>query len=100
MKRSIEHQRPNVKRKNLYSDALGRKFKFFITMKARKCIMKAGSLDKYLLNTKPKRIDSKFGLHLREVIKQKTKNPDMDVPYIPGTAKMSRTRKTTVWDYK
>lgn len=37
-------------------------------MKARKCIMKAGSLDKYLTKTKPADIDSKFGLYLRELI--------------------------------
>lgn len=33
--------------------------------------MKAGSFDNYLLKTKPNKIDSKFGLHLRELIKQK-----------------------------
>jgi len=40
-------------------------------MKARKCIIKEGSLDKYLVNTKPKDIDSKFGLYLREMIIKK-----------------------------
>ena len=45
-------------------------------MKARRCIMKAGSLDNYLLNTKPKMIGSKFGLYLREQIKSKARNPD------------------------
>ena len=40
-------------------------------MKARKCIIKAGSLDNYLLNTKPADIDSKFGLYLRELIQKK-----------------------------
>jgi hypothetical protein len=44
-------------------------------MKARRCIMKAGSLDNYLLNTNPKDIDSKFGLYLRDLIKEKIKNP-------------------------
>jgi len=37
-------------------------------MKTRKCIMKAGSLDNYLLNTKTKKIDSKFGLYLRDLL--------------------------------
>lgn len=54
-------------------------------MKARRCIMKAGSLDKYLLNTKPQEIDSKFGLHLRDLIKKKSKDPEMEIGYIPGT---------------
>jgi hypothetical protein len=42
-----------------------------MSMKARKNIMKAGSLDKYLLNTKPYNIDSKFGLYIRDLIKKK-----------------------------
>lgn len=39
-----------------------------ITIKARKCIIKPGSLDNYLLQTKPEAIDSKFGLYLRSLI--------------------------------
>lgn len=52
MKKSIHTMKPNVKRKYLFSDILNKKFRLFITTKARKCIMKAGSLDKYLLKTK------------------------------------------------
>lgn len=91
--------KPNVKRKNLYSDTLQKNFRLYISMKARRCIMKAGSLDKYLLNTKPENIDSKFGLYLRELIKKKQKDPDFVVPYIPGTARLPRTKKTSVWEY-
>jgi hypothetical protein len=61
-------------------------------MKARKCILKAGTLDKYLLNTKPQNIDSKFGLLLRDYIKKKQSDPNFEVPYITGTAKTGRTR--------
>jgi len=68
-------------------------------MKARKCIMKAGSLDNYLLRTKPEDIDSKFGLHLRELIRKKRRDPEFVVPYIPGTARLSKTKKTSVWEY-
>jgi ribosomal protein L28 len=71
MKQSIATQRPNVKSKTLFSDILGQKFKIELSMKARKCIMKAGSLDKYLLNTIPKKIDSNFGLLLRDHIQKK-----------------------------
>jgi large subunit ribosomal protein L28 len=63
--------KPNVKTRNLHSDVLNQDFKLDITMKARKCIIKAGSLDNYLLNTKPADIDSKFGLYLRELIQRK-----------------------------
>lgn len=68
MKYRIETQKPNIYKKKLRSDILGKEFKLWISMKTRKCIMKSGSLDKYLLNTKPKRIDSKFGLFLRDLI--------------------------------
>ena len=92
--------KPNIKRKNLYSDALGKSFRFYISMKARKCIIKAGSLDKYLLNTKPALIDSKFGLYLRNLIQKKQKDPEFDVGYIPGTSRANKTRKTSIWEYK
>lgn len=68
MKYRIETQKPNIYRKKLRSDILEKDFKLYISMKTRKCIMKAGSLDKYLLNTKPKYIDSKFGLFLRDLL--------------------------------
>ena len=68
MKYRIETQKPNIIRKKLHSDILDRDFNIWISMKTRKCIMKRGSLDKYLLNTKPQHIDSKFGLYLRSVL--------------------------------
>lgn len=61
--------------------------------------MKAGSLDNYLLKTNPKNIDSKFGLYLRDLIQKKRRDPDFVVPYIPGTARLQKTKKTTVWEY-
>jgi ribosomal protein L28 len=100
MKKSLVTKRPNVKSKNLKSEILGQSFKLEISMKARRCIMKAGSLDNYLLNTKPKDIDSKFGLYLRELIKKKQADPSYVVPYIQGTARLPRSRKTTIWEYK
>ena len=71
MKYSLITMKPNVMRKNLASEILGTNFRLWISMKARKCIMKAGSFDYYLLNTKPALIDSRMGLHLRMHIKQK-----------------------------
>jgi large subunit ribosomal protein L28 len=76
--------KPNVNRKNLYSDILDMKFSMWISTKARKCIMKAGSFDNYLLTTKPEVIDSRMGLYLRGLIKQKKSDPEFEVPYIPG----------------
>ena len=66
-------------------------------MKARRCIMKAGSLDNYLLHTKPKRIGSKFGLYLRELIKAKQADANFKVPYVPGTATVRRKRTHKKW---
>lgn len=100
MKKSIVTMMPNVKSRTLRSDILGQSFKFDVTTKARKCLIKAGSLDNYLLNTKPANIGSLFGLHLRDLIRKKKADPEFVVPYIKGSAKLPRTRKTSVWEYK
>ena len=71
MKYRIETQKPNIFRKTVKSDILDKEFKLWLSTKARKCIMKAGSLDNYLLTTEPSKIHSNFGLYLRELIKQK-----------------------------
>ena len=60
--------KPNVHRKNLYSDILKTPFKIFISTKARKCIIKNGNFYNYLLNTKPEHIDSRLGLYIRSLI--------------------------------
>lgn len=65
MKYRIETAKPNIYKKKLHSDIMGRTYHLWISMKTRKCIMKAGSFDNYILNTKPKDMDSKFGLFLR-----------------------------------
>ena len=69
----IETQKPNIYMKRLRSDILEQDFYIWISMKTRKCIMKAGSLDFYLLNTHPKKIDSKFGIFLRNLIQERQK---------------------------
>lgn len=83
------------------SDILDKSFNLWITTKARKCIMKAGSLDKYLLRTKPKYIDSKFGRYLRQLIKDKQADPEnFKMGYIPGTSAAKKTKKTKFWEYR
>ena len=86
MKKSLITKKPNVAKRSLFSEILKKSFKIFISTKARKCIMKAGSLDKYLLRTKTSDIDSKFGLYLRNMIHKKQKDPSFVLPYIPGTS--------------
>jgi len=100
MKYSIQMMKPNVHKKTLYSNVLHTAFKMYISTKARKCIIKAGSFDNYLLNTKPKYIDSRFGLHVRDLMIKKTKNPSFMVPYIPGQATMPRTKTKQNWEYR
>lgn len=68
MKYSIQTMKPNVHRKTLYSDVLNMSFRLFISTKARKCIMKCGNFDNYLTMTKPKYIDSRMGMYLRELV--------------------------------
>lgn len=114
MKYKIETQKPNVHRKTIQSDILGKTFRIWISMKARRCIMKAGSLDKYLLNSNQKYIDSPFGQYLRNLILKK-KNYDHKLatgqpilegetfvmpPTFPGQTKQKKNKKTKVWDYK
>lgn len=102
MKYHVETAKPNIYRKRLYSHALDMHLNLWISMKTRKCIMKCGTLDNYLLTTKPRYLDSKMGLHLRSLVRSKLKNPDeFKMDYIPGTAKLRRTnRKTKLWEYK
>ncbi len=71
MKYSIQTMKPNVHRKKLYSDILGMSFNLWISTKARKCIIKCGTFDNYLINTKPKLLDTRMALYLRDLIRKK-----------------------------
>jgi len=62
--------------------------------------MKKGSFDNYLLNTREKHIDSRMGLLLRSLIKQKQKDPEFEIPYIAGQANRPRTKKTNKWEMR
>lgn len=92
--------KPNVHRKIFYSDILGTSFRLWISTKARKCIMKAGSFDNYLTTTKPEVLDSRMALHLRDLMRKKMKNPQFVVPYVPGQASLPRTTRKHTWEYR
>ncbi len=79
-------KKPGVVSKWFKSETLGRKFKLFVTNKARRCILKAGGLDEYLLNTKDSTLCSKLGSELKQAIKAKNNDPEMRVPYIASTS--------------
>lgn len=99
MKYSLVTMKPNIVRKSFHSEILDQKFRIFVSMKAKRCIAKKGSLDNYILNTKPHHIDSKFGLYLRSLMIKKQKEPSFQVPYIVGSARQEKTYKRQYWDY-
>jgi ribosomal protein L28 len=86
MKYRIETQKPNIFKKRVYSHALDKHFKLWVSTTARKSIIKQGNLDNYLVNTNRKYLDSKFGLYLKQLVKEQRKDPENFVlPSIPGT---------------
>ncbi|KAI9369251.1 ribosomal L28 family-domain-containing protein [Aspergillus egyptiacus] len=67
--------KPNVRRKKLWSEALGQFLFIKVTRKALRTIQKAGGLDEYLLDDRPARIKEMglFGWKLRWQIMQTEK---------------------------
>ncbi|KAL9650953.1 hypothetical protein ABK040_015056 [Willaertia magna] len=61
--------KPNAHWVKLYSEAFDTRIQLKATARALRCIDKAGGLDKYLLNTDPKKVDSRFGQWLKNKIK-------------------------------
>lgn len=57
---------PNAHQKKLYSHILNRMIRIRVTAAALRNIDKAGGLDRYILTTPPKKLDSDFGEELRE----------------------------------
>lgn len=100
MKYSLITMKPNVMRRTFFSQILGMNLRIWVSMKARRTIMKRGSFDSYIMRTKPEHLDSKFGLYLRNLMRQKQKNPQFTMPIIPGQATQPRTRKTKHWEYR
>ena len=74
--------------------------RIWVSMKARRTIMKRGSFDNYIMRTPAKQLDSKFGVLLRSLMKKKEKDPQFKVPLIAGQATLPRTRKTKYWEYR
>lgn len=100
MKYSLITMKPNVMRRTFFSQLLGMNLRVWVSMKARRTIMKRGSFDNYILRTNPKQLDSKFGLLLRSLMKKKEKDPKFKVPLIAGQANLPRTRSTKYWEYR
>jgi len=99
MKYSLVTMKPNVMRKTYFSEILRRPLKIEVSMKANRCILKKGGIDNYLLETKPHQIDSKFGLYLRQKLREIKKSGVWTREYIPGTANVPKTRKKQYWEY-
>lgn len=61
--------------------------------KANRCIVKMGSIDTYILCTKPKVLDSKFGEYLRTVMLRKINDDEYRLPYVLGSNRRLRINK-------
>uniref|UniRef100_A0A061QVY0 Large ribosomal subunit protein bL28m n=1 Tax=Tetraselmis sp. GSL018 TaxID=582737 RepID=A0A061QVY0_9CHLO len=61
---------PNVQKKRLYSETLGRMIPFKVTTCALKAIDRAGGLDNYLLYTREDKLGSDVGLVWKQIIKE------------------------------
>ena len=69
MKYSLITMKPNVMRRSFFSQILGMNLRVWVSMKARRTIMKKGSFDNYILSTNSKTLDSKFGVYIKSLIK-------------------------------
>lgn len=52
-----------------------------------------GSIDNYILCTKPKDLDSKFGEYLRTIMLRKINDAEYRLPYVLGTNRKERIKK-------
>ena len=89
-KRHRYSQKPNVQKKKFYSDILEQFITLNVTTYAIKNVIKAGCFDNYILYTDHKKMNSQMGMYLRKLMRQKLKNPDFEVPYIPFQAKVKK----------
>jgi large subunit ribosomal protein L28 len=62
-------------------------------MKAYRCILKMGSVDNYILCTKPKDLDSKYGEYLRTIMLRKINDSSYKIPYILRSGRKERIKK-------
>jgi len=64
------------------SKVLEQNLRVTLSMKAYRCIKKMGSIDNYILCSKPKDLDSKFGEYLRTLMLRKINDPEYRLPYV------------------
>jgi hypothetical protein len=79
--------------KTFFSSILNKNLRLTLSMKAFRCIRKMESIDNYLLCTKPKDLDSKYGEYLRTILLRKINDPEYRLPYILGTNRKERIKK-------
>lgn len=60
--------KPNVQKKSMYSETLGRMLRFRMTTYVMRCVRKAGGLDEYLINTKDSELKFPFAIKMKEQI--------------------------------
>ncbi|KAJ8083289.1 hypothetical protein PM082_009161 [Marasmius tenuissimus] len=82
---------PNVQRKRLPSEALGRDIRVKLTTRALKTIKKHDGIDNYLLNTRQGLLGWE-GLRLRLTVREALKNPPTTAPPVGETPEEKVTR--------
>ena len=92
-RRHLFTQKPNVIKKRLFSKTLNQHIRIELTAHAWRCIVKAGSFDNYLLTTKPNKMNSKYGMYLRGLIKQRIADPSSYIGHIKGQTRANKNRK-------
>lgn len=60
--------KPNVQKKSMYSETLGRMLRFRMTTHAMRCIRKAGGIEEYLLKAKESEIKYPLALRFKQEI--------------------------------
>lgn len=85
-------RRVNKLKMSYYSEILNEKIFFTLSTKAKRTIEKMGGIDNYILCTKPKNLDSKYGEYIRELMLRKVNDPNFRVPYIIGTGRTKRVK--------
>lgn len=61
---------PNVHYVKLYSEILGQRVRVKATSQVLRIVDKLGGLDNYLLKYKPEKLDSQFGVWLRDKVQK------------------------------
>lgn len=101
-KKSIRHFKPNVFKRDYWSELLGRKVKINVSTTAMKKIRYYGGFDNYVMLAHSKNMYSNMGEYLRRVMLFKLRNPGEDLTHrkIMGAEKNCYIKKRSLRQIK